>query len=128
MIIDVDNFKGLNDRYGHLIDDRILREIADILSGLTRDNYYYYRYGGEKFITIVEDCSDQNALRLAQEILENVRALEMDIADNLKLTVTVSIGIAYRDQGENLRNTFQRADSALCMAKNNGKDHIYLTK
>ena len=52
----------------------------------------------------------------------------MDIADNLKLTVTVSIGIAYRDKDENLRSTFQRADSALYIAKNNGKDQIYLTK
>mgnify|MGYP005799169391 CR=1 FL=1 len=128
LVIDVDNFKGFNDRYGHLIGDRVLREIADILSDLTRDNYYYYRYGGEEFITIVEKCSDQKALHLAQEILENVRALEMDIADNLKLTVTVSIGIAYRDKDENLRSTFQRADSALYIAKNNGKDQIYLTK
>ena len=98
------------------------------MSDLTRDNYYYYRYGGEEFITIVENCSDQKALHLAQEILENVRALEVDLDDNYKLSVTVSIGIAYRDQGENLRNTFQRADSALYIAKNNGKDQIYLTK
>src|SRR5699024_11655787 len=58
LVIDVDNFKDFNDRYGHLIGDRVLREIADILSDLTRDNYYYYRYGGEEFITIVEKCSE----------------------------------------------------------------------
>ena len=65
-------------------------------------------------------------MQLAQEILENVRMLEVNLADDLKLNITVSIGIAYRDQEENLMNTFQRADSALYTAKNNGKNQIYL--
>lgn len=68
LILDIDNFKKLNDTYGHLVGDKALQEIGIVLNDLKADLFDYYRYGGEEFVSLVFDCTGQKTLDLAETI------------------------------------------------------------
>lgn len=125
IIIDIDDFKDINDTYGHLVGDHVITELGVILSRFAKENYYFYRYGGEEFVTIVEHCKNNRAEVMAEEILEKIQVTEIEVEGHQPIEFTVSIGVALRShQEEDLMITFDRADSALYKAKENGKNQI----
>lgn len=126
IVIDIDDFKCFNDVHGHLVGDAVIREIAMVLSSLSHENHYCYRYGGEEFVALIEDCSGSKAADLADKIHKRISALRIPTDDGQFLEVTVSIGVAYRLSEEVLFETFKRADNALYKAKENGKDRIVI--
>lgn len=122
-IIDADHFKRINDNFGHLVGDRVLREVARLLDGRRRASETLARYGGEEFTLLLVDCDD-GAVSI---VLERLRKLveEHDweqIAPGL--TVTISAGGAIWRRGETATQLLNRADAALYEAKNAGRNRI----
>lgn len=119
VILDLDNFKGYNDRYGHLAGDDLLRELAGILQEEVREADVVARYGGEEFTIILPETDAEQAYRLSERLRETIQAHKFVIRDGQQVgRITVSAGIAtlpqHADESEEL---VQTADIALLRAK-----------
>jgi diguanylate cyclase (GGDEF)-like protein len=112
-LLDLDNFKGFNDTYGHLAGDRLLRDCADAWGGLLRDDDVLARYGGEEFGVLLPGVSTE----LASTIMDRLRRATPEPA-------TTSIGLATRLADETLINLVARADDALYEAKRSGRNRV----
>jgi diguanylate cyclase (GGDEF)-like protein len=124
MIVDVDNFKAVNDRYGHLTGDRVLRMIANTINASLRGVDMVGRYGGEEFVVILPETGIAGALAAGQNLLKNIRKSRLR-TDDLNIRVTASIGIAAVSRNEkNLDSLLHRADLALYTAKRQGKNRV----
>lgn len=128
VIIDIDDFKMFNDQFGHLVGDEVIRKFSEVLKQAVGQEYKVYRYGGEEFVVIVKDVQGKIAYQVAIDISEKIRNLTIPCEQNglQHLTVTASIGISYQWKGEQLLNTFRRADQAMYTAKVSGKDQIVI--
>ncbi|MGD8313914.1 MAG: diguanylate cyclase [Syntrophobacterales bacterium] len=121
LLIDIDNFKVYNDKYGHQQGDRLLKELAQIISRSIRDNVDSgYRYGGDEFAATVLHANPQQALMVAERLRTEYNAKNL-------VPTSLSIGIAklknsHRTLAENLDALIREADQALYLAKNNGGD------
>jgi len=122
LIIDVDHFKRINDRYGHAAGDEALRRIAEELSGAVRDGDSVYRYGGEEFIVICEGLPHRAAVLAGERLRLGVSALAIDGIDT---PITASVGVATGpEDGADLRALFAAADARLYSAKSAGRDRV----
>lgn len=118
ILLDIDHFKAINDKYGHDIGDSVLKEISSLLSAHKKDQHFLGRWGGEEFIMIV--TGGTNAEEEAERIRSIIEAqLFMDVQ-----TVTASFGIAAYEQGDDKRSLLNRADSALYLSKENGRNRV----
>jgi diguanylate cyclase (GGDEF)-like protein len=127
MIIDVDDFKSINDRYGHLAGDQVLKLIANTIKRSIRAVDVVGRLGGEEFVVMMPETSAEGALAASQNILNGIRQVQLR-TDDFSIQITVSIGIAsvsYDDK--NLDSLLQRADVALYAAKRQGKDRAVVS-
>jgi len=123
LLIDIDDFKRLNDRLGHAAGDEILMRIAQILNGAVRETDLCARYGGEEFIILATNTDILGAYRLAEKVRTAIAESSFIVDDSLRpLRVTVSIGVARFDG--NRKQFFQKADQALYRAKANGKNCV----
>jgi diguanylate cyclase (GGDEF)-like protein len=120
-ILDIDFFKNVNDKYGHLAGDQVLREIAATASAALRQTDCFGRYGGEEFACILTDTSSEGAMITAERIRASIAQLRFPMMDQ-DLRVTISIGIADFARNEDTSITFQRADEALYQAKQGGRN------
>ena len=123
-ILDIDNFKTLNDTYGHQQGDLILKEMARLLSAHSREEDYLCRYGGEEFSLILPYTSKQQAASMAEKAREKIsqHAFPAGSSDQ-KLNVTVSIGVAtYPDDAGSKEELIDKADRAMYKAKHDGKN------
>lgn len=118
IICDIDNFKRVNDSFGHPSGDRILKSISRIISELTRASDPAVRWGGEEFLIVVQEGANV-AMGLAERIRHSVERLQDDEAG----TVTLSLGVAEIATGETIEQLMRRADSALYNAKRSGRNH-----
>lgn len=123
ILLDVDNFKSINDKYGHLVGDRVLKEIASILRLFLRANTIIARTGGEEFGIILPGVTLENAIKVAERIRNIIENREIKI-DKHTLKVTVSIGVTEVKQNDNIYSIYERVDKALYKAKNNGKNRV----
>ena len=121
VIIDVDHFKSFNDRYGHLVGDRVLRLVAQTLHETTRDSDLATRFGGEEFAIILPDTMGDVANLAAERIRVAIETNEM-LIDRQVLQITVSGGVAYAQQGDVASSLIERADVALYRAKEAGRN------
>ena len=125
VIMDVDHFKAVNDTYGHLTGDVVLREFAALLSETARDTDIIGRYGGEEFVVILPEGTRQDGVACARRLLEEVRG-NVFCADDHKLHITVSLGLAVGSAQEMDEKDMQRllaeADAAMYMAKRAGRN------
>lgn len=123
LILDIDNFKIINDTYGHNAGDAALAKISETLRATTRQSDFPSRYGGEEFVLILPETDHQNALQVAEKIQGEIRSTVFSMS-NGHFTLTVSIGISstsihhYADANQMIED----ADRALYAAKHNGKD------
>lgn len=123
-IIDIDNFKRVNDTYGHNVGDLVLKNIAGILKNAETSDIYASRWGGEEFLVVV---AGDNSLAAAKDILEQIRvnvAESVVHADSESISITVSCGIALHNKTDSIVTTVSRADSYLYEAKATGKNKV----
>ncbi|AAQ58208.1 GGDEF domain-containing protein [Chromobacterium violaceum] len=112
-LFDLDHFKQFNDSYGHPEGDRLLREVAVLIKSRMRQSDLFARFGGEEFVLALMDCNlDQAAARI-----ESLRG-------NLPDQQTFSVGVTVWLEGERIHSTLARADKALYLAKNGGRDRV----
>jgi diguanylate cyclase (GGDEF)-like protein len=129
MMIDVDNFKKLNDNYGHQNGDVVLKEIANILRESSRDGDYVCRYGGEEFSIILTQAGPDQGYQIAERIRQEVEKHPLPkFSSDEQLTVTVSIGLAlFPNEGTDTKESLiSRADKAMYTAKLSGKNQTCL--
>ncbi len=123
LMLDLDHFKSINDRYGHAAGDRVLRAVAKAWQTALRGRDPVGRLGGEEFVVVCSDAASVQARVVAERLRESVATLRfIDIDPALR--VTVSIGIAHAISGESRDSLFRRADAALYRAKQNGRDRV----
>jgi two-component system, cell cycle response regulator len=127
LIFDLDNFKSINDTYGHHGGDAALVKIADTLREITRQSDFSARYGGEEFVMILPETDHENALQVASKIHGAIRDSSFGTASR-PFTLTVSIGVSSSSMGSHAtwREMLDDADRALYLAKNAGKDRVEL--
>lgn len=122
LMIDVDHFKSINDRYGHDAGDRVLERVAQVLSAHTRSGDFAFRYGGEEFLLVCVEQTEEQALRTAEKIREEVAAQVIPLSNHPPVSVTVSIGVAMHDGHPDYQRLIDRADAALYEAKHGGRN------
>lgn len=124
LIIDLDNFKKVNDTYGHTMGDQILQHNANIFLDSTRSEDLLARYGGEEFVMLLPETDIEGAKLLAQRICDDVRNKPIRSSYG-NITTTVSIGVSQIDQNDqSYTDILERSDIALYMAKRTGKDRV----
>ena len=122
MMLDIDHFKNINDTYGHLAGDMILKQLGKILKENTYPLDYVGRYGGDEFIILMPETSYSTAIKVAEKLRKIIDSCHWDIGEK-RISVTVSIGIASIDS-EDSNELISRADKALYMAKEKGRNCI----
>ncbi len=118
ILIDLDHFKLVNDRYGHSVGDQILCRVTEIINLRIRVTDSLYRIGGEEFVVLLDGQNIERAAHLAEQLRTLVEANEL-VPDHL---VTISLGIAEIRHGENAADWLQRADDALYQSKRKGRN------
>jgi diguanylate cyclase (GGDEF)-like protein len=126
---DLDYFKEINDRYGHLAGDTLLKRIAQVIAGALRSTDWIGRYGGEEFLLVLPETDMAGACSLAEKIRALVQATRVPMDDGAQAGVTLSIGLASLDEAPGrkitARNLIAAADRSLYEAKNGGRNRVY---
>jgi len=125
LILDIDNFKAINDTHGHHGGDAALVKISGTLRSKTRQSDFPSRYGGEEFVLILTETDQESALQVAKKIHEDIRSSTFGTAAH-QFSLTVSIGLSSTSTNEysDWQRMLEDADRALYKAKNQGKDRV----
>ena len=124
LMIDIDNFKQFNDRYGHLVGDAILRQVAKTIRDAVRQIDFIGRYGGEEISVVLAETNKEQANFAAERIRQAIASELIRVYDE-ELTVTVSIGVSiFPDNALSMQNLIEIADQALYLAKETGKNKV----
>ncbi len=124
LMVDIDNFKDINDHYGHLVGDAILREISKAIRDNSRQIDLVGRYGGEEFLIILTETDSSKAKFAAERIREAVRNKRVNVYDEA-INVSISVGIStFRNDAKDAKTMIDRADKALYRAKDSGRDKV----
>jgi len=124
IMADLDNFKQINDRYGHTEGDRFLRLFAQIIKEQMREVDLPARYGGEEFAIILPEASAQDAANVAERLREQLTSKSLQV-DGTMITVTASLGVAASpEHGSEPIDLIRSADEALYLAKHSGKNQV----
>jgi diguanylate cyclase (GGDEF)-like protein len=127
LMLDLDNFKRINDEFGHLAGDKILKQFAVITRSVARDSDIIGRFGGEEFIFLLPNTGAEQAYSLCERLHNEIRNTVIEYKGQ-KLTFTTSIGIACQTESHehNLDHLISLADNALYTAKSRGKNCSFL--
>ncbi len=123
MMLDIDHFKKINDNYGHLIGDEVLKKTAATIMNSLRHGDFAGRYGGEEFIVLLPTISKEKIIEIAEKIRKSIKDVVFK-ADKKSFSITISIGLAKYNKGMDIDTLVGNADSALYKAKNTGRDNI----
>ena len=126
LIADIDHFKAVNDAYGHLFGDKVLRSVAKILKANIKGRDTAARYGGEEFVVLLPETELDGARVLAEKIRATIEKSRIRRTDNRQevAQITVSFGVAGYCRGESAREFIDRADNALYVSKNRGRNRV----
>ena len=123
LIVDIDRFKSINDRFGHIVGDVVLTRIAERIVGCTRTSDGVFRYGGEEFVVVLPSTDSTGAELLAERIRGGIEALQIETLP-VGFSVTASVGVAHFDGEESQTELLQRADEVLLEAKRCGRNRV----
>lgn len=126
LMIDVDHFKRVNDGHGHDAGDRVLQAIAALLLAHSRVSDFFFRYGGEEFLGVVNEVDAPHAMLLADKIRARIEQAVITISEEESLHVTVSIGVAMHTGHPDYRHLINQADAALYEAKRAGRNRVVM--
>jgi diguanylate cyclase (GGDEF)-like protein len=124
ILADIDDFKAVNDRYGHQVGDQVLRKVGEILSSNVRQVDLAARYGGEEFAVIVPETDLKGAIQLADRLRTALASEEVELPNGNRISVTSSFGVAVKDALPRAEDLVARADEALYEAKGAGKNRV----
>lgn len=124
VILDIDHFKKINDRFGHLVGDEVLCFVAEIIAANVRANDFIFRYGGEEFLVVLTETTTTEALACAERIRRALAEQALTLSSNDKVSVTLSGGVTSFAGETNSRLLIHQADEALYKAKNSGRNRI----
>lgn len=129
IMIDLDNFKHINDTYGHAAGDEVLRGIAEVISdSFKRRVDKVYRVGGEEMIIILPDVSEEKLIELAEAACKAIAAktfkFQATNAEFVEIHVTASMGIAFTEESNKVLGLADKADQAMYLAKTTGKNKV----
>jgi diguanylate cyclase (GGDEF)-like protein len=126
VMVDIDRFKGINDRYGHPAGDRVLKEVAQKIQGALRQYDRVGRYGGEEFLVLLPQTDVEGARQSAERIRQAVEEKPVTL-EATNLPVTVSLGVArIHFHEEDYQEVLKRADEGLYLAKERGRNRVCL--
>ncbi len=120
ILIDIDDFKNINDTFGHNAGDKVLVQFSSIIAQTIRESDIAGRWGGEEFLIICPEASIDGALALAEKLRINIAKNKFEDAGNL----TASLGVATNENNDNVKSLVQRADESLYLAKKAGKNKV----
>lgn len=127
LMLDIDHFKKINDKYGHLVGDKVLCAVARALVDCVRPGDLVGRYGGEEFIVFIPMASEEETFNIAEEIRKNIEKKKFKEEDTFN--VTISIGISqYPKDGSSIESIINAADRALYRAKEEGRNRVIVYK
>eukprot|EP01029_Cantina_marsupialis_P014711 TRINITY_DN32288_c0_g1_i2.p1 TRINITY_DN32288_c0_g1~~TRINITY_DN32288_c0_g1_i2.p1 ORF type:complete len:150 (+),score=33.55 TRINITY_DN32288_c0_g1_i2:223-672(+) len=129
LMIDIDNFKLINDVHGHAVGDDVIRTMAQKTEETLRKSDIFGRLGGEEFAAVLPNTSERGALKAAENIREEIETLEILSPKNARIEFTISIGVTMLHSTDpDLETVLHRADVALYDAKKAGRNRVMLSK
>lgn len=123
LLIDIDHFKAVNDRHGHIAGDRLLRHVASVIRHSLRTSDIVSRWGGEEFLVVLKNVSAERAGLLAEKLRDAVEKAKLNLGREMA-GVTVSVGTAMYRNGDTADQLISRADAALYQAKDQGRNRV----
>ncbi|KPA20085.1 Diguanylate cyclase DosC [Shimia sp. SK013] len=127
LMVDLDRFRSVNDTYGHLVGDTVLRDVATILAGNIRGEDLICRFGGEEFLIFLNRQNETTGASIGERLRAVVENRKIPIGTEEPVKVTVSIGAARMDSINDLKTAITAADQALLQAKSRGRDRIVVS-
>jgi two-component system chemotaxis response regulator CheY len=128
VMIDIDHFKNINDRYGHLIGDEVLVEVADRLKSAIRPYDKIGRYGGDEILVVLPNCNNKEAKKIAKRLYDSVTKEKIPTeAGSLKINISIGGVSNEKYPRVSKMELIQASDSALLSAKKKGRDRIILS-
>ena len=132
-LVDIDHFKAVNDTYGHLVGDRVLKALADTLTGHLRDYDRAGRFGGEEFVLLLAQATEKEACRIAERLRKYVCELSVPVSDApgaalVRLTVSIGVTAMVAGHARDLTDMLAAADSALYQAKQTGRNRVCVAR
>ncbi|MFY9942797.1 MAG: diguanylate cyclase [Desulfobacterales bacterium] len=124
LLLDIDHFKEYNDTFGHLEGDKVLQRLGAIIRSCLRRMDSAYRYGGEEFTVLLPETNCEEALTVAERIRASVEASVFEPAPGKRVQVTISIGVTQFQPEEELTHFIQRADKAMYLSKQSGRNKV----
>jgi len=124
ILLDIDNFKKVNDNHGHVVGDNILKKLTTLILSNIRATDYFSRWGGEEFVLLLSDTS----LEKSKEIAENLRVLIENYDFGINQKLTCSFGVTISKKNDTSESIFIRVDKALYKAKDNGRNRVEIGK
>jgi len=124
IVIDIDKFKSINDTFGHIEGDFIIKIMAEIMKKNSRKTDYVGRYGGDEFIVFLSDTKKELAYIMANRIRNAVNDSCIELKNGNSLNVSISMGVYTFNENEKLDEGFKKADEALYIAKNKGGNKV----
>jgi diguanylate cyclase len=122
MLVDIDHFKAINDKYGHQAGDDVLAQLAETLSLSVRAADFLFRYGGEEFLLLLPDIKLDAAEKLANNLRDTISKTSFESQSSSDISVTVSIGLAMHEFSSDYKRIINQADQALYAAKKAGRN------
>ena len=119
ILIDIDNFKTINDTFGHQIGDEVIMQVADLIKSNIRENDIGARWGGEELAIYLPKVELEAGIRIAKRMVKKV-----EINTNPKITVSCGVSYWHNERADSVKKLFNRADEALYIAKNTGKNRV----
>ena len=123
LMLDIDLFKQVNDTYGHLVGDEVIRRVAAVIEEHVKQDGLAARYGGEEFVVCLPQKDLDDAMQRAEDIRQAVERQTVKVLDK-ELNCTISIGLGYADGRNPVEEVLRRADEALYLAKRQGRNRV----
>lgn len=123
VMLDIDHFKSVNDTYGHLVGDEVIRALANLLRRRLRESDLIGRYGGEEFLLVLNDCEEAQAIRIIDELREAFASFHF-LADQRSFACTYSAGVLQANVEHDAETLIGKADQRLYRAKSEGRNRV----